>query len=78
MFYVFTGMGCQWSGMGKSMMDIDIFRRSIMKSDQALNKYGIDLYNMLVNGGENIYESPLNSFVGIIAVQVRNNLYTCI
>ncbi|KAL4239386.1 hypothetical protein ACF0H5_000203 [Mactra antiquata] len=69
-WYVFTGMGSQWYGMGRCMMEIEVFYTSIMKSDTLLQQYNIELYDMLMNGDETTFEDTVNSFVAIAAIQV--------
>ena len=68
-WFVFSGMGSQWAGMGKAMMDIEVFRNSIMKSDAILKPYGINLYDMLTSD-ENHFTNVVNSIVGITSIQV--------
>ncbi|WAQ95725.1 FAS-like protein [Mya arenaria] len=70
LWYVFAGMGTQWHGMGRKMMDIDIFRESILRSDKVLQSCGVKLYSLLMNGDESTFENTVNSFVGIAAIQV--------
>ncbi|XP_045164352.2 fatty acid synthase-like [Mercenaria mercenaria] len=69
-WYVFSGMGTQWHGMGRQMMEIDAFRTSILQSDATLQPYNMNLYDMLMNEGEATFENIMNSFVGIAAIQV--------
>ncbi|XP_064637682.1 fatty acid synthase-like isoform X2 [Lineus longissimus] len=69
-WYVFSGMGTQWPGMGRDLMDIDVFHQSIMKSDIVLRPYGISLYDLLMKGDEKAFDNTLNSFVGVAAIQV--------
>ena len=69
-WYVFTGMGTQWHGMGRDLMQLDVFRDSILKSDATLKQHGIQLYDLIMTGEETAFEQTLNSFVGIAAIQV--------
>ena len=66
-------MGTQWSGMGKDLMKIDIFAKSIQKSAEILKPYAIDLVGLVTNGlqtsSSNI-RSMVPAFVSIAAVQV--------
>ena len=63
-------MGTQWPGMGRGMMAIDTFRRSIMESSEVLQQYGISVYKMIIEGADNQFDSALNSFICITAIQV--------
>ena len=69
-WFVFAGMGTQWQGMGKKMLEIDVFRESILKSDAILKPYNIHLYDLLMNSDESSLDDIVNSFVGIAATQV--------
>ena len=70
MWYVFAGMGTQWPNMGRDLMEMDVFRRSISKSDAVLQKFDIHLIDMLMNSGDETFNDTLNSFVCIVAIQV--------
>src|SRR5699024_6524758 len=41
-WFVYSGMGSQWTSMAKGMMELDIFRESIFKSTKILEPYGVD------------------------------------
>lgn len=69
-WFVFSGMGSQWPGMAKDLLRLDIFRGSIKKCAECLKPYGMDLEDIIVNGTEATFESVLNSFVSIAAIQV--------
>ena len=56
--------------MGKSLMEIDVFRNSIMKADAILKPHGLDLFNMIM-AGEEIANDVTKSFVGITSIQVK-------
>lgn len=70
-WYVFSGMGSQWSGMGKTMMKFEVFEKSIKKSAEVLAPHGIDLLDTIMNGNDETFDNVLKSFVSIAAVQVR-------
>lgn len=38
--FVFTGQGAHWVGMGKELLDYDVFRRSLEESDTLLHNVG--------------------------------------
>lgn len=67
-------MGSQWPGMGKSLMCLEAFRASIMKSEAVLQPLGIKLSQLLMESTAETFNNTLNSFVGIAAIQV--NLYS--
>ncbi|CAL1537406.1 unnamed protein product [Lymnaea stagnalis] len=69
-WFVFTGMGTQWHGMGRKMMELDIFRESIQRSTQILSRYDINLYDLIMNGDESTFEKTIPSFIGIASIQV--------
>ena len=52
------------------MMEIEIFRKSIMESDAILKSFGVNLYDNLMSDG-NQFDSVENSITGIISVQVK-------
>ncbi|XP_034937434.1 fatty acid synthase [Chelonus insularis] len=69
-WYVFSGMGTQWAGMGKQLMGIETFQRSLRRCAEALKPEGIDLMNLILNGTDDTFEKVLNCFVSIAAIQV--------
>ncbi|XP_077526187.1 fatty acid synthase-like isoform X1 [Haemaphysalis longicornis] len=69
LWYVFTGMGCQWNGMARQMMQFDVFARSIHKSHEVLKQFNLDLIG-LVTTKDLGTESMASTFVSITAFQV--------
>ncbi|GBP54608.1 Fatty acid synthase [Eumeta japonica] len=69
-WFVYSGMGSQWAGMGAQLMRIPIFARAIEKCHKILEPKGVDLIKILVEPDKAIYDNILNSFVGIAAVQI--------
>lgn len=69
-WFIFSGMGSQWQGMGKDLMKFPVFEKSIKKSANCLSPHGIDLIDLVMNGTDEMFENVLNSFVSIAAVQV--------
>lgn len=69
-WFVFSGMGSQWPGMGSALMQIPIFAASIKKFHDLLKPKGINLIKIITDPDPKIFDNILHSFVGIAAVQV--------
>ncbi|XP_059062960.1 fatty acid synthase-like [Achroia grisella] len=70
LWFVYSGMGSQWAGMGAGLMSIPIFAAAIEKCQKVLEPKGIDLIHILTHPDKSIYDNILHSFVGIAAVQI--------
>lgn len=66
-----AGMGTQWKGMGLSLMKLDLFRQSILRSDEALKTTGLKVSDLLLQADENTFYDTVHAFVGLAAIQVR-------
>ncbi|XP_017773704.1 PREDICTED: fatty acid synthase [Nicrophorus vespilloides] len=69
-WFIFTGMGSQWPGMGKDLMKIESFKNSIKRSAETLRPYGIDLEDILINSDDKTLENIRNCSVSIAACQI--------
>jgi len=69
-WFIFTGMGSQWPGMGKSLLKLPIFAAAIEKCHRVLEPHGVDLINVITSDNPKIFDNILNCFVGIAACQV--------
>jgi fatty acid synthase len=69
-WFVFTGMGSQWPGMGKSLLKLPIFATAIEKFHRVLEPHGVDLMNIITSDNPKTYFNFLNCFLGIAACQV--------
>lgn len=67
---MFTGMGSQWPGMGKSLLKIPVFAAAIHKCQQVLKPHGVDVMHIITSDDPRIFDDILNCFVGIAACQV--------
>nr|XP_028572050.1 fatty acid synthase [Podarcis muralis] len=70
LWYICSGMGTQWKGMGLSLMQLDLFRQSILRSDEALKDTGLKVSDLLQSTDENTFNDTVNAFVGLAAIQI--------
>ena len=70
LWYICSGMGTQWKGMGLSLMKLDLFRQSILRSDEALKSTGLKVSDLLLNADENTFDDTVHAFVGLAAIQI--------
>ncbi|XP_063389080.1 fatty acid synthase-like [Cydia fagiglandana] len=70
LWFVYSGMGSQWVGMGAQLMRIPVFAAAIERCRKVLEPKGVDLIRILTSPEEDIYDNILHSFVGIAAVQI--------
>ncbi|NWT56328.1 FAS synthase, partial [Erythrocercus mccallii] len=71
LWYICSGMGTQWKGMGLSLMKLDLFRQSILRSDEALKNTGLKISDLLLQANENTFDDTVLAFVGLAAIQAR-------
>nr|AKG51661.1 fatty acid synthase [Oryzias sinensis] len=69
-WYVCSGMGTQWAGMGRSLMNLPEFRESILRSDSALKDTGLVVSRLLMEADDSTFEDTVHAFVGLAAIQV--------
>lgn len=71
-WFVFSGMGTQWPGMGKDLLKLKSFAKSIKYSEEILKPYGIDLMHILTKPESESTNKReiISSFVAIAAIQV--------
>lgn len=68
--WLFSGMGSQWLGMGRDLMKFDVFRESIEKCHAVLQPFKVDLIKIITTEDRTIFNTILNAFVGITAMQI--------
>ncbi|NXO90855.1 FAS synthase, partial [Certhia brachydactyla] len=71
LWYICSGMGTQWKGMGLSLMKLDLFHQSILRSDEALKNTGLKVSDLLLQANENTFDDTVHAFVGLAAIQAR-------
>ncbi|XP_023934577.2 fatty acid synthase [Bicyclus anynana] len=69
-WFVFSGMGSQWAGMGRALMRLPAFAASVARSAAALAPHGVDLAHVLSEAPDAAFDDVIASFVSIAAVQV--------
>ncbi|NWX15444.1 FAS synthase, partial [Aegotheles bennettii] len=70
LWYICSGMGTQWKGMGLSLTKLDLFHQSILRSDEALKNTGLKVSDLLLQADENTFEDTVHAFVGLAAIQI--------
>lgn len=70
--WMFCGMGSQWIGMGKSLMIFPRFYQSIQYCHNILKSENsnINLISTITSNDSNIFDSIVNSFIGIGSIQI--------
>ncbi|XP_050425474.1 fatty acid synthase [Adelges cooleyi] len=68
--FVFSGIGAQWPGMGKSLMKLPAFSASINKCHNILKPLGVDLIKVITDLDLGTFNNPVNLIVGIAAMQI--------
>ncbi|KAM4844089.1 fatty acid synthase [Thomomys bottae] len=69
LWFICSGMGTQWRGMGLALMCLGSFRDSILRSDQALRPLGLKVSDLL-SSQENAFEDIVQAFVSLTAIQI--------
>lgn len=70
LWYICSGMGTQWAGMGRSLMQLPDFRESILRSDVALKDTGLVVSRLLMEADDATFEDTVHAFVGLAAIQI--------
>ncbi|XP_074080916.1 fatty acid synthase [Macrotis lagotis] len=70
LWFICSGMGTQWRGMGLSLMRLDIFRNSILRSDEAVKEYGLKVSDLLLSTDETTFDDIVHAFVSLTAIQI--------
>ncbi|KAM4525063.1 fatty acid synthase isoform 2-T2 [Odontesthes bonariensis] len=70
LWYICSGMGTQWAGMGRSLMQLPEFRESILRSDAFLRNTGLVVSRLLMEADDATFEDTVHAFVGLAAIQI--------
>ncbi|KAL6447829.1 hypothetical protein ACFW04_000150 [Cataglyphis niger] len=69
-WFVFSGMGTQWAGMGRELLRIETCYRSLCQCADVLKNHDIDLMDIIRNGTDETYEMITIAYVSIVAIQI--------
>ena len=69
-WWVFSGMGSQWEGMGKPLLENLLTRSALEECGSLLEPMGVDLFALLTEEHGLFDHSPKACFVAISAMQV--------
>jgi len=69
-WFLFPGLGGQWTAMAKALMPIDIFANKIEECAQILKPYDIDLKYLLLCDDERTMSTMTNKFITTTAMQI--------
>ncbi|XP_015922805.1 fatty acid synthase isoform X1 [Parasteatoda tepidariorum] len=71
-WFIYTGMGCQWKGMALQLMEIDIFASTMRKCAGVLMQHGIDLFKIVSSDSDLLEQDRhiMPAFVSITAIQI--------
>ncbi|PRD25157.1 UNVERIFIED_CONTAM: Fatty acid synthase [Trichonephila clavipes] len=74
-WFIMTGIGCQWPGMGLELMKINAFAESMHKSAVIMKTLGVDLFEILNEDGKNSagVRNITSTIIGICSIQVTFN-----
>uniref|UniRef100_H9H9W4 Fatty acid synthase n=1 Tax=Nomascus leucogenys TaxID=61853 RepID=H9H9W4_NOMLE len=70
LWFICSGMGTQWCRMGLSLMHLDCFRDSILRSDEAVKPFGLKVSQLLLSTDESTFDDIVHAFVSLTAIQI--------
>ncbi|XP_059527571.1 fatty acid synthase [Myotis daubentonii] len=70
LWFICSGMGTQWRGMGLSLMRLACFRDSILRSDEVVKPLGVQVSELLLSTDEATFDDTVNAFVSLTAIQI--------
>lgn len=68
--WVYSGIGSQWLQMGSDLMNIPVFAETIERCHNILLTKGLNLKEIITTSNATTFENVLNSYVGIIAIEI--------
>ncbi|XP_037093774.1 LOW QUALITY PROTEIN: fatty acid synthase-like [Pollicipes pollicipes] len=70
LWYICSGMGSQWPGMGRELMAFPVFKAAFARCAEAVRPHGISLMELVQSDDEAAFQHTTNAFVLIAAIQV--------
>lgn len=69
-WFIYSGMGSQWTSMAKGLISINPFKESLEISAKILKQFNIDLFNLILSEEETVLQTTIAPFVSIAAIQI--------
>nr|XP_018903024.1 PREDICTED: fatty acid synthase-like [Bemisia tabaci] len=69
-WFICTGMGCQWTSMASELMSFPVFTKSLQECAKIMTPFGVDLIDVITRNDKTIFENIINCFIGITAIQI--------
>ncbi|KYN01673.1 PREDICTED: fatty acid synthase-like [Cyphomyrmex costatus] len=69
-WFIFSALGSQWPGMGRSLLKFHVFAKTISKCEDILKPYNISVIDILTKMEKEKCENALNTFLGLVAIQI--------
>ncbi|KAJ8680787.1 hypothetical protein QAD02_016574 [Eretmocerus hayati] len=69
-WWVYSGMGSQWAGMGEALLQLPVFEAAIKRCDAVLKPRGYDIFKVITDKDPKTFDLIINSFIGIAAIQI--------
>ena len=69
-WFLFPGLGGQWTAMAKALMPIKIFADKIEECHQILSEFGVNLKNLLLSEDQNIMLTMPSKFCATTAIEI--------
>ncbi|XP_078491747.1 fatty acid synthase-like isoform X2 [Ciona intestinalis] len=69
-WFICSGMGSQWKGMGISLLKIPVFSQTIDACTEALKGYNFNVKEFLLNTDSPVYEYIHTTMAAITAIQI--------
>ena len=69
-WFLFPGLGGQWTAMAKALMPIKIFADKVEECHQILSEFGMDLKNLLLSEDKTVISTMTAKFCATTAIEI--------